>query len=241
MAEYVSVSQDALLPRPANLTPRRGRGRADIGAHGSPGRSGQGQRQARRESPGDRRIGRSRHVRPADRQGARRGGRRRLQQPELALVRSLGADRVVDYGHEDFTASGERYDAIVDLVGNHSMSDLRRALRPNGTLVMVGGSGGRWFKGTDRFGDAPVAPLPSEPSAADPRGPQGRPGDAEGPHRSLPGLTGGQRRIPVDRGPGRDPTFRGGARSRQGGDRVADSRSGAESREAPGARQLSTR
>jgi len=58
--------------------------------------------------------------------------------PNLELVRSLGADEVVDYTAEDFTRRG-RYDVIIDNVGNHSLRDLRRALAPTGTLVAVGG------------------------------------------------------------------------------------------------------
>jgi NADPH:quinone reductase-like Zn-dependent oxidoreductase len=60
------------------------------------------------------------------------------------LVRSLGADQVVDYTVEDFTR-GERYDLILDLVGNRSLTGLRRALTPKGALVLVGGGGGRWL------------------------------------------------------------------------------------------------
>lgn len=56
----------------------------------------------------------------------------------VALVHSLGADRVVDYSKEDFTQSNERYDLIVDNVGNHSPLALRRALVPHGTVVIVG-------------------------------------------------------------------------------------------------------
>ena len=55
------------------------------------------------------------------------------------LVRSLGADAVIDYTYEDFTRSGRRYDAIFDLVGNHSLSDIRRALEPHGVLVPCAG------------------------------------------------------------------------------------------------------
>jgi len=57
------------------------------------------------------------------------------------LVRSLGADRVVDYTREDFTRTGQRYDLILDNAGNRSFSDCRRALTPNGTLVLAGQSG----------------------------------------------------------------------------------------------------
>lgn len=55
------------------------------------------------------------------------------------LVASLGADRVIDYTREDFTRDGQRYDVIFDLVGNHSLTRLRRALTAKGTLVLSGG------------------------------------------------------------------------------------------------------
>ncbi len=57
------------------------------------------------------------------------------------MVRSIGADRVIDYTREDFTREGQRYDLIFDVAGNHSFSDCRRALSPNGTLVLTGQSG----------------------------------------------------------------------------------------------------
>ncbi|MGW3663336.1 NAD(P)-dependent alcohol dehydrogenase [Streptomyces sp. NPDC005141] len=55
------------------------------------------------------------------------------------LVRSLGADRVIDYATVDFTREGQRYDVVFDLVGNRSLAAFRRALTPRGTLVLSGG------------------------------------------------------------------------------------------------------
>jgi NADPH:quinone reductase-like Zn-dependent oxidoreductase len=54
------------------------------------------------------------------------------------MVRSIGADHVIDYTREDFTKGGQRYDMIFDCVGNHSLSACRRVLNPKGILVMVG-------------------------------------------------------------------------------------------------------
>ena len=64
------------------------------------------------------------------------------------LVRSLGADEVIDYTREDFTDGSRRWDLIVDTAGRRSLSTLRRALTEKGTLVIVGGDGGgRWTGG----------------------------------------------------------------------------------------------
>jgi NADPH:quinone reductase-like Zn-dependent oxidoreductase len=64
----------------------------------------------------------------------------------VGLLRSIGADHIIDYTHEDFTRSGQRYDFILDNVGNHSLSATRRALTPNGKLYSNGGghANGRW-------------------------------------------------------------------------------------------------
>jgi NADPH:quinone reductase-like Zn-dependent oxidoreductase len=56
----------------------------------------------------------------------------------LDLVKSIGADHVIDYTREDFTRNGQRYDLILEAVGNHSVSDYQRALNPHGTCVVVG-------------------------------------------------------------------------------------------------------
>jgi NADPH:quinone reductase-like Zn-dependent oxidoreductase len=63
----------------------------------------------------------------------------------VAMVRSIGADHVIDYTKEDFTKGAERYDLILDNVGNHSMLESRRALNPKGKYIMVGGPSGRWI------------------------------------------------------------------------------------------------
>ena len=63
------------------------------------------------------------------------------------LVRSIGADHVIDYTKEDFTKTDQRYDLIFDLVGNHSFSERRRILNPNGICVMAGLGGAGWHEG----------------------------------------------------------------------------------------------
>lgn len=60
-------------------------------------------------------------------------------------VLALGADRVFDYKKEDYTASGERFDLVIDMVGNHSALKNTEVLTPNGRLVIVGGSKGDWI------------------------------------------------------------------------------------------------
>ncbi len=63
----------------------------------------------------------------------------------VELVRSLGADHVIDYTQKDFAQGSERYDIILDNVGNRSLADLRRVLEPDGALVIVGAGKGHWI------------------------------------------------------------------------------------------------
>jgi NADPH:quinone reductase-like Zn-dependent oxidoreductase len=70
---------------------------------------------------------------------------------QLDLVRSIGADEVIDYTRQDVTDGTRHWDLILDCAGRRTLSRLRRALTPGGTLVIVGGEGGgRWLGGFDR-------------------------------------------------------------------------------------------
>ena len=94
---------------------------------------------------------------------------------KVDIVRSLGADHVIDYTQEDFTQSGHRYDLILVMGGNHSLSQLKRVLRPGGTLVPVGTeAGNRWVGGKAWIQAMLLSrlkrhlrPLASEPNQAD--------------------------------------------------------------------------
>ncbi len=63
----------------------------------------------------------------------------------VEMVRSIGADHVFDYTREDYTESGQRYDLIIDMVGNHSLLANRRVLNPEGIFVIIGGPKGNWL------------------------------------------------------------------------------------------------
>ena len=77
------------------------------------------------------------------------------------LVRSLGAGDVIDYTHDEVDCNGARYDVVIDTAGNRPLSLLRRAMRPHGTLVLVGGEhgGGRVLGGFDRQLRAPLVSM----------------------------------------------------------------------------------
>jgi NADPH:quinone reductase-like Zn-dependent oxidoreductase len=79
---------------------------------------------------------------------------------KVDLVRSLGADAVIDYTRDDFAGAGVLYDLIIDTAGNRRLSVLRKALAPQGTLVIVGGEGGgNVTGGFERSMAAPLAAL----------------------------------------------------------------------------------
>ena len=78
---------------------------------------------------------------------------------KVDLVRSIGADRVIDYTRDDIAQTGQRYDLILDIAGNRSLSHLRSALTLSGTLVIAGGEGGRWFGVGRQIGGLFLSPF----------------------------------------------------------------------------------
>jgi len=79
--------------------------------------------------------------------------------PKVDLVRSIGADDVIDYTREDFADGVKRYDVILDTGGNSHISRLRRALAPKGTAIIVGGEGGKWTGVGRQMGAVALSPL----------------------------------------------------------------------------------
>jgi NADPH:quinone reductase-like Zn-dependent oxidoreductase len=149
-AEYASVPQDQLVGKPSNLTFEQvaavpTSGFAALQALRDTGGVQPGQRVVVIGASGG--VG-SFAVQLAKAYGAEVTGV--CSTKSLGMVRALGADHVIDYTQQDFTRTGQRYDLILEMAGNRSLADLRRALTPKGTLVLVGGSGGRWLMGTGR-------------------------------------------------------------------------------------------
>jgi NADPH:quinone reductase-like Zn-dependent oxidoreductase len=145
-AEYASVSEDALALRPANLTFEQAAavpmaGLVALQALRDHGGVRAGHRVLINGASGS--IG-TFAVQIAKAFGAEVTGV--CSTRNVDMVRSIGADHVVDYTQEDFTRKDRRYDFILDNVANRSLSDLRRALTPTGTLVPNGGGfNNHWF------------------------------------------------------------------------------------------------
>jgi NADPH:quinone reductase-like Zn-dependent oxidoreductase len=174
-AEYASMPQDTLAPKPRNLTFEQAAtiptsAVAALQALRDAGRLQAGQQVLLVGASGG--VGMF-AIQIAKALGAEVTGV--CSTAKVDLVRSLGADHVIDYTQEDFTRSGPQYDLILDMGGNRSLSQLRRALRPEGTLVSVGSEqGNRWVGGRgwikamllSRFVKS-LRPLASEPNQAD--------------------------------------------------------------------------
>jgi NADPH:quinone reductase-like Zn-dependent oxidoreductase len=150
-AEYAGAPQDKLVPKPENLTFEQA---AVVAISGLPALQGLRDHGKVRPGQGVLVIGASGGVGTYAVQIAKALGAQVTgvcSTTKVEMVRSIGADHVIDYTREDFTEGDQRYDLILDIGGNSSLARLRRALVPRGTLVITGGEGGgRWLGGTDR-------------------------------------------------------------------------------------------
>jgi NADPH:quinone reductase-like Zn-dependent oxidoreductase len=150
-AEYVGAREDKLAPKPTNLTFEQAAVLAIMGSTAL-----QALRDHAKVRPGQEVliIGASGGVGTYAVQIAKAFGANVTgvcSTAKVEMVRSIGADHVIDYTREDFAEGDQRYDLILDIGGNSTLSRLRRALASRGTLVIVGGEGGgRWLGGTDR-------------------------------------------------------------------------------------------
>jgi NADPH:quinone reductase-like Zn-dependent oxidoreductase len=150
-AEYATARQDKVAPKPANLTFEQAAsvptsGCTALQALRDKGKVQPGQKVLIIGAAGG--VG-SFAVQIAKAFGAHVTGV--CSTTKVDLVRSIGADEVIDYTRDDLAEVGQRYDLILDIAGNRSVSHLRRALAPRGQVVIVGGEGGgRWFGGIDR-------------------------------------------------------------------------------------------
>ena len=138
-AEYVSAPEDQFIPKPANLTFEQA---AAVGVSATTAL--QLLRDSGKVQPGQKILinGASGGVGTFAVQIAKAFGAEVTavcSAKNVDLVRSIGADHVIDYTAEDFTKADRRYDLILDNVGNHSMARTRRALKPTGTLISNGG------------------------------------------------------------------------------------------------------
>ena len=147
-AEYVSVSQDALALKPANLTFEQAAAAVGVSAFTAL----QGLRDKGNLQPGQKVLitGASGGVGTFAVQIAKSFGAEVTgvcSTRNVDMVRSIGADHVIDYTRENFTLSEQRYDLILDNVGSHPLSDMRRTLTPKGTLVPNGVPVSGWSGG----------------------------------------------------------------------------------------------
>ena len=162
-AEYVSVPQSLLAPKPKNLSYEQAAAVPMAGITALLGLRDQGRLQ-----PGQKVLvtGASGGVGTFAVQLARALGADVTgvcSAPKAELVRSLGAAEVIDYTAQDFTRQGQRYDLLLDIAGSHRARASVRALKPNGTFVAVGGPAGRWLQPAGRvFGALALAPLVSQ-------------------------------------------------------------------------------
>lgn len=159
-AEYACAAEDTLLPKPGNLTFEQSAAVGDsaftaLAAVRDQGKVQPGQRVLVNGASGG--VG-TFAIQIAKLFGANVTGV--CSTSNVELVRSLGADQVIDYTSEDFTRSEPRYHVMLDLIGNRSLSDCRRALTARGTYVLVGVRDmGRWVGLSRQFKALLLSPL----------------------------------------------------------------------------------
>jgi NADPH:quinone reductase-like Zn-dependent oxidoreductase len=162
-AEYVTVPQSLLAPKPNNLSHEQAAAvpMAAITAL-------LGLRDAGHLQPGQKILVNGASggvgtfaVQIARALGAKVAGVCGPRNPDL--VAAIGADEVIDYSTEDFTRTGQRYDLMLDVAGTRSVAACRRVLTPKGTLVAVGGPAGRWLQPVGHmFSTLAAGPLVSQ-------------------------------------------------------------------------------
>src|SRR6266536_2353134 len=159
-AEYAAARPDRLAPKPGNFSFEQAAavpisGYAALQAVRDHGKVGAGQRVLIIGAGGG--VG-TFAVQLAKAYGAEVTGV--CSTPKTELVRSIGADHVIDYTREEFVDGRNRYDVILDIAGNRSLSHLRRALTPRGTLVIVGGEdAGNWLGVRRQLRAAALSPF----------------------------------------------------------------------------------
>jgi NADPH:quinone reductase-like Zn-dependent oxidoreductase len=150
-AEYARARENKLAPKPTNLTFEQA---AVVAISGLPALHGLRDRGHVREGQKVLIIGASGGVGTYAVQLAKSFGAEVTgvcSSTKVDLVRSVGADHVIDYTRDDFANGEKRYDVILDIGGNSSLTRLRRVLTPRGILVLAGGeTDGRWLGGNDR-------------------------------------------------------------------------------------------
>jgi NADPH:quinone reductase-like Zn-dependent oxidoreductase len=147
-AEYVCARENALAPKPASITFEEAAAVPQVGVLAL-----QGLRDKRDIQPGQKVLinGAGGGVGTLAIQIAKTFGAEVTgvdSAMKLDMVRSLGADHVIDYSQEDFTNSGQCYDLILDVVAHRSLFDCERALSPEGIYVIIGGSNATIFQAT---------------------------------------------------------------------------------------------
>jgi len=164
----------------------------------------QGTRATRAEGAGHRRVRTRRDVRRADRQGVRSGRHWSLQHDEVDMVRSIGADDVIDYTLDDITGGGQRFDVILDTGGNRSLTHLRPRPHPTGGAGHRRRRNGRTVARRHRPSAPGAHAVPVRRPAAGHAhdvGERGGPDRSHRAHRVRQGDTGHRPDVPAERDP----------------------------------------